>query len=78
MREKVIDSARELGLDVHVRRLEASTATAEDAAVAADGADLVLCMSIEPCYSGQAFMPEAFGRIERLRDRPYSRGVVDT
>ena len=34
MREKVIHSARELGLDVDVRRLEASTATAEDAAVA--------------------------------------------
>jgi ribulose-phosphate 3-epimerase len=29
--------------------------------------DLVLCMSINPGYSGQAFMPEAFGRIERLR-----------
>ena len=34
MREKVIHSARELGLEVDVRRLEASTATAEDAAVA--------------------------------------------
>ena len=34
MREKVIHSARELGLDVNVRRLEASTATADDAAVA--------------------------------------------
>jgi ribulose-phosphate 3-epimerase len=30
-------------------------------------ADLVLCMSIQPGYSGQAFMPEAIGRIERLR-----------
>jgi ribulose-phosphate 3-epimerase len=29
--------------------------------------DLVLCMSIEPGYSGQAFMPEAIPRIERLR-----------
>ena len=34
MRDKVIHSARELGLDVTVKRLEASTATAEDAAVA--------------------------------------------
>ena len=34
MREKVIRSARELGLDVDVRRLDASTATVEDAAVA--------------------------------------------
>ena len=34
MREKVIDSARALGLDVEVRRLAASTATVEDAAAA--------------------------------------------
>jgi prolyl-tRNA editing enzyme YbaK/EbsC (Cys-tRNA(Pro) deacylase) len=32
MREKVIDRARELGLEVEVRRLEASTATVQDAA----------------------------------------------
>jgi ribulose-phosphate 3-epimerase len=41
----------------------------EQAAEVADPVDLVLCMSINPGYSGQAFMPEAFGRIERLRDR---------
>jgi ribulose-phosphate 3-epimerase len=41
----------------------------EDAADVAEPVDLVLCMSINPGYSGQAFMPEAFGRIERLRDR---------
>ena len=34
---------------------------------AADGVDLVLCMSIHPGYSGQAFMPDAFERIARLR-----------
>lgn len=34
MREKVIRSAHELGLDVEVRRLDASTATAEAAAIA--------------------------------------------
>jgi prolyl-tRNA editing enzyme YbaK/EbsC (Cys-tRNA(Pro) deacylase) len=34
VREKVIDSARSLGLDVDVRYLEASTATAQQAAVA--------------------------------------------
>jgi ribulose-phosphate 3-epimerase len=39
----------------------------EDAAAQADPVDFVLCMSINPGYSGQAFMPEAFGRIERLR-----------
>ena len=40
----------------------------EAVADVADAVDLVLCMSINPGYSGQAFMPEAFGRIERLRD----------
>ena len=40
----------------------------EDAARAAAGADIALCMSIEPGYSGQAFMPEALDRIARLRE----------
>jgi ribulose-phosphate 3-epimerase len=40
----------------------------EDAAAAAGDVDLVLCMSIHPGYSGQAFMPEALGRIRRLRE----------
>jgi ribulose-phosphate 3-epimerase len=39
-----------------------------DVVAEAGGFDLVLCMSIEPGYSGQAFMPEAFDRIRRLRD----------
>jgi ribulose-phosphate 3-epimerase len=39
----------------------------EQAAEVAGSVDLVLCMSIEPGYSGQAFMPEAIPRIERLR-----------
>lgn len=40
----------------------------EDAVAAAEGADLVLCMSIHPGYSGQPFMPDAPARIERLRE----------
>ena len=40
----------------------------EDAAGAAEGADIALCMSIWPGYSGQAFMPEALDRIARLRE----------
>lgn len=40
----------------------------EVAAQAANlGADLCLCMSIEPGYSGQEFMESAYERIERLR-----------
>ena len=38
-----------------------------DAVAAAGGADLVLCMSIHPGYSGQAFMPESLERIAELR-----------
>ena len=36
------------------------------AAVAAD-ADLVLCMTVNPGWGGQAFLPHSPGRIERLR-----------
>jgi ribulose-phosphate 3-epimerase len=39
----------------------------EDVARVAGDADLVLCMSIHPGYSGQSFMPEAVDRIARLR-----------
>ena len=40
----------------------------EAVAAVADGFDLVLCMSIHPGYSGQAFMPAAVDRVRRLRD----------
>jgi ribulose-phosphate 3-epimerase len=39
----------------------------EDVAAVAADADIVLCMSIHPGYSGQSFMPEALDRIARLR-----------
>jgi ribulose-phosphate 3-epimerase len=39
-----------------------------DVVAEADGFDLVLCMSIEPGYSGQPFMPEAYERLRRLRE----------
>ena len=61
-----IAEARSLGLGVGVA-FNPETSV-EDAAAAAEGADLVLCMSIHPGYSGQAFMPEAPARIERLRE----------
>lgn len=38
----------------------------EDVAHVAGDADLVLCMSIHPGYSGQKFMPEAVDRVARL------------
>jgi ribulose-phosphate 3-epimerase len=39
----------------------------EAVAAVADGVDLVLCMSIQPGYSGQAFQDAAFERVRRLR-----------
>jgi ribulose-phosphate 3-epimerase len=62
---RAIAHARSLGLGAGVA-LNPETAV-EDAVAAAEGADLVLCMSIRPGYSGQAFMPDALERIERLR-----------
>jgi ribulose-phosphate 3-epimerase len=62
---RAIARARSLGLGVGVA-LNPETPV-EDAVAAAEGADLVLCMSIHPGYSGQAFMPSARERIERLR-----------
>jgi ribulose-phosphate 3-epimerase len=47
-----------------------------DAVAASLGADLVLCMSIPPGYSGQEFMPEALPRISELREELHERVVV--
>jgi ribulose-phosphate 3-epimerase len=60
-----IAAAREYGLGVGVAFNPESDP--EDVAAVASGADVVLCMSIHPGYSGQKFMPEALDRIERLR-----------
>jgi ribulose-phosphate 3-epimerase len=62
---RAIARARDLGLGVGVAFNPESRVA--DAARAAEGADLALCMSIHPGYSGQEFMPDALARIERLR-----------
>jgi ribulose-phosphate 3-epimerase len=62
---RAIAKARSLGLGAGVA-FNPETAV-EDAVAAAGGADLVLCMSIHPGYSGQTFMPEALERIARAR-----------
>jgi len=61
----VAAKAREHGLGVGLAFNPESAV--EDAAAAADGFDLVLCMSIHPGYSGQDFMPDAIPRIRTLR-----------
>jgi ribulose-phosphate 3-epimerase len=60
-----IRQARELELEVGLAFNPETSPT--DAAAAADGVDLVLCMSIHPGYSGQPFMPEAIERVRELR-----------
>jgi ribulose-phosphate 3-epimerase len=57
--------ARDLDLGVGVAfNPETEVETAIEGAL---GADLALCMSIHPGYSGQEFMPESLWRIRRLR-----------
>jgi ribulose-phosphate 3-epimerase len=61
-------AARDHGLGVGVA-LKPKTPVEEVAASAISAeVDFVLCMSIEPGDSGQRFMPEAFGRLRRLRE----------
>jgi len=62
---RAITYARSLGLGAGVA-FKPETPV-EEAAAASEGADLVLCMSIHPGYSGQEFMPDALERLARLR-----------
>jgi ribulose-phosphate 3-epimerase len=63
----VVRLAREYGLAVGMA-LNPETKV-EDAAAAAleAGVDVVLCMSVHPGYSGQAFIPESVERVRTLR-----------
>jgi ribulose-phosphate 3-epimerase len=60
------EAAREHGLQVGIAFKPATKV--EDAVAAADGVDLVLCMSIEPGYSGQEFLEGSLERIRWTRD----------
>ena len=63
----VVLDARSLDLQIGLAfKPETSAAYAAHAAISSH-VDMVLCMSIEPGYSGQAFMPEALDRIRVLR-----------
>jgi ribulose-phosphate 3-epimerase len=60
-------AARALDLQIGLAfKPETSAAYAAHAAIASR-VDIVLCMSIEPGYSGQEFMPEALDRIRTVR-----------
>ena len=62
----VADEARSHGLAVGVVFNPGTSPRRAAEAAEAAGAELVLCMSIVPGYSGQAFMPEALDRIAEL------------
>jgi ribulose-phosphate 3-epimerase len=64
---RVVGLAREQELQVGMA-LSPETGVEEAAAAATEaGVDLVLCMSVHPGYSGQAFLPESVGRVAKLR-----------
>jgi ribulose-phosphate 3-epimerase len=63
----VLTAARAHGLGAGIA-FNPATAVEDAAAAANAGADLCLCMSIEPGYSGQAFQEAALARIARLRE----------
>ena len=60
---EVAVAARAHGLAVGVAFNPATSPSRAATAAELAGADMILCMSIEPGYSGQAFMSEAFERI---------------
>jgi ribulose-phosphate 3-epimerase len=62
----VLAQAREHGLGAGIA-FNPGTPVEQAAAAAAEGADLALCMSIVPGYSGQEFLPDSFERIAELR-----------
>ena len=62
----LIAQAREHGLGAGIA-FSPGTEVEVAAEAANAGADLCLCMSIVPGYSGQEFMEDAYARIERLR-----------
>jgi ribulose-phosphate 3-epimerase len=65
--DSVVLAARVHDLQVGLAfKPETSAAYAAHAAISSQ-VDIVLCMSIEPGYSGQEFMPEALDRIRVLR-----------
>jgi ribulose-phosphate 3-epimerase len=63
----VVAAAREQQLQIGLAFKPKTSAAEAAGAALRSNVDLVLCMSIEPGYSGQAFMIEALDRIRTLR-----------
>ena len=63
----VVRAAREHALGVGLAVKPATDVAAPASAAIASGVDVVLCMSVEPGYSGQEFIPETLERMRTLR-----------
>ena len=65
--ETIVHAARSHGLEVGLA-VKPKTGIAPAVEAALDSSvDFVLCMSVEPGYSGQAFIPESLDRLRMLR-----------
>lgn len=64
---KVVKKIQSLGCTAGVTLNPSTPASALDSAL--PFTDLVLVMSVNPGYSGQAFMPEMIGKVEEIRNK---------
>ena len=64
----VVHAARQHQLQVGLAVKPASNVDEAARAALDANVDLVLCMSVEPGYSGQAFLPGSLERLRRLRE----------
>ena len=64
---QTIEKIKSLGCTAGVTLNPLTPASALDAALPL--VDLVLVMSVNPGYSGQAFMPEMIGKVEEIRNK---------
>lgn len=71
---RAIDQIRELGCKVGISLRPITPITAVFPYL--DLVDLVLVMSVEPGFGGQAFMPDAVQRIEKLKNEIGDRNVM--
>lgn len=65
--QRMVERIKALGCAAGITLNPSTPASALDAALPL--ADLVLVMSVNPGYSGQAFMPEMIGKVQEIRDK---------
>ena len=71
-----LQTIREAGCTAGVALCPATPVLALDE-VAIDAADLVLCMSVNPGWGGQAFIPGSLAKLARLRERLPDRVALE-